>query len=100
MSYNTQKTTVNKDIIWSKTLKKLLRDVEMGVIGELDYYWDGKKVIKDRIIFDRQELINWFETINSKKEELKFIKNHEIELPTFDFINKLKALLFGRKNEI
>ena len=44
----------------SEILKKLLKDVEKHKIGDVDYYWDGKKVVRDKISFNRQELLDWF----------------------------------------
>jgi len=41
-------------------LIELLEDVKNGNIGEVDYHWDGKKVVKDNIIFTRNELMKWF----------------------------------------
>lgn len=50
-------------------IKKLLKDVRLGKVGEIDYYFDGKDVIKDKIIFDRKELINWFKRRTDETEK-------------------------------
>lgn len=37
-------------------LDNLLKNVEEGKVGKIDYLWDGKKVVRDNIIFTREEL--------------------------------------------
>ena len=47
-------------------IEKLLLDVEKGRLGEIDYKWDGKKIVKDNIIFKRQDLIHWFAELTKR----------------------------------
>ena len=46
--------------VYHQALDDLLNAVEKGKIGNIDYKWDGKKVIRDNIIFSREELVNFF----------------------------------------
>lgn len=54
-------------------LGDLLKAVEKGKIGEIDYYWNGKKVIRDNILFKRGDLVNFFrrEYYGAPKKEVK-----------------------------
>lgn len=45
---------------YHNALNDLLKSVEKGKIGKIDYVWNGKKVIRDNIIFSRKELVDFF----------------------------------------
>ena len=66
------------DEAYYSALADLLKAVEKGKIGEIDYYWNGKKVIRDKIIFTREELVNFFRfKFYGKREYAKELNDGE-----------------------
>ena len=49
----------------AEVINRIIKNVEKGIKGfEMDYKFDGKKIIKDKIIIDRVELIKLIEEKN------------------------------------
>ena len=48
--------------------KQALREIDNLIVGgEMDYHWDGKKIIKDNLIIKRKD----FEELKEKIKNLK-----------------------------